>query len=102
MASPTRTSAPAGATAGGGTAEIPSAPTVRAKATPASAVPQSAPSAAPPVKSATALLEAMKEELFALEIERQQGQISQKEYEQQKSALDQTLKRALSRSGKNS
>lgn len=97
-----RTSAPVGAAAGGGTIEIPPPPTARTKSAPASAVPQSAPSAAHPAKSATALLEAMKEELFALEIERQQGQISQKEYEEQKAALDQTLKRALARSAKNS
>jgi len=35
-----------------------------------------------------------------LEIERQQGAISQEEYEKHKSALDQTLQRALSRAGK--
>jgi hypothetical protein len=56
----------------------------------------------PAPKSSNALLEAMKEELFQLEIERQQGQISAEEYEKQKSALDQTLKRALARSSKNS
>jgi hypothetical protein len=44
----------------------------------------------------------MKEELFQLEIERQQGQISQQEYETQKAALDQTLKRALARTARNS
>lgn len=44
-----------------------------------------------------ALLEAMKDELFQLEIERQQGIITQEDYEKQKSALDQTLKRALAR-----
>jgi hypothetical protein len=49
-------------------------------------------------KSPSALLDAMKEELFQLEIERQQGQISAEEYEAQKAALDQTLKRALARS----
>lgn len=42
----------------------------------------------------------MKDELFQLEIERQQGQISQAEYEQYKAALDQTLKRALTRANK--
>jgi hypothetical protein len=57
---------------------------------------------APPAKSSNALLEAMKDELFQLEIERQQGQISSEEYEKQKSALDQTLKRALARVAKNS
>jgi hypothetical protein len=45
----------------------------------------------------SALLDALKEELFQLEVERRQGQISQSEYEQAKSALDQTLERALKR-----
>ena len=44
-----------------------------------------------------ALLEALKEELFELELERQQGSISQQEYEKHKAALDQTLQRALKR-----
>jgi hypothetical protein len=43
------------------------------------------------------LLDALKEELFQLEVERRQGQISQSEYESAKSALDQTLERALKR-----
>jgi hypothetical protein len=43
------------------------------------------------------LLDALKEELFHLEVERRQGQISQSEYEKAKSALDQTLDRALKR-----
>jgi hypothetical protein len=43
------------------------------------------------------LLEALKEELFELEVERKQGHISQEEYEKAKSALDQTLERALKR-----
>jgi hypothetical protein len=43
------------------------------------------------------LLEGLKEELFQLEVERRQGQISQAEYEKAKSALDQTLDRALKR-----
>ena len=43
------------------------------------------------------LLEGLKEELFQLEVERRQGQISQDEYEKAKSALDQTLERALKR-----
>jgi hypothetical protein len=45
----------------------------------------------------TMLLEGLKEELFQLEVERRQGQISQAEYERAKSALDQTLERALKR-----
>jgi hypothetical protein len=43
------------------------------------------------------LLEGLKEELFQLEVERKQGQISQAEYDTAKSALDQTLERALKR-----
>jgi hypothetical protein len=43
------------------------------------------------------LLAALKEELFELEIERQQGKISQQEYEKHKAALDQTLQRAVRR-----
>jgi hypothetical protein len=43
------------------------------------------------------LLQALKEELFELEVERKQGHISQEEYEKAKSALDQTLERALKR-----
>jgi hypothetical protein len=52
-------------------------------------------SAAP--RPASALLGALKEELFQLEVERRQGQISKEEYEKAKSALDQTLDRALKR-----
>ena len=55
---------------------------------------------APPAtttRPASVLLDALKEELFQLEIERRQGQISQSEYEKAKSALDQTLERALKR-----
>jgi len=43
------------------------------------------------------LLEGLKDELFHLEVERQQGRISHQEYETAKSALDQTLQRALKR-----
>jgi len=43
------------------------------------------------------LLEAMKDELFHLEIDRQQGKITQTEYERTKAALDETIKRALAR-----
>ena len=46
------------------------------------------------------LLEAMKEELFQLEIDRQQGKIAPEEYTKAKAALDETIKRALAR-GKN-
>jgi hypothetical protein len=46
------------------------------------------------------LLEAMKEELFQLEVDRQQGKVSPEEYSKAKAALDETIKRALSRSAK--
>jgi hypothetical protein len=49
-----------------------------------------------PDRSAT-LLEALKEELFQLELERQQERISPQEYATAKDALDQTIKRALNR-----
>jgi hypothetical protein len=50
-----------------------------------------------PSRPTSMLLEGLKEELFQLEVERRQGQISQAEYEKAKSALDQTLERALKR-----
>jgi hypothetical protein len=50
-----------------------------------------------PARSSGLLLEALKEELFQLEVERQQGKISQQEYEKHKAALDQTLQRAVKR-----
>ena len=49
----------------------------------------------------SALLDAIKDELFQLEIERQQGVITQQDYEKQKSALDQTLQHALARARRN-
>jgi hypothetical protein len=56
---------------------------------------------APPARSAgnssSMLLEGLKEELFQLEVERQQGKISPQEYDKTKAALDQTLQRALRR-----
>jgi hypothetical protein len=52
----------------------------------------------PPAANRSALLlDALKEELFQLEIEHKQGKISQTEYEKAKAALDQTLERALKR-----
>ncbi len=56
---------------------------------------------APKPKSAdrsALLLEALKEEIFQLEVEHKQGRISQQEYEKAKAALDQTLERAVKRS----
>ena len=67
----------------------------RASTTPASEPP---PQPVRPVASGSSmLLEGLKEELFQLEIEHKQGQISQQEYENAKAALDQTLQRALKR-----
>jgi hypothetical protein len=50
-----------------------------------------------PVGHSGALLEALKEEIFQLEMEHKQGQISDQEYTKAKSALDQTLARAIKR-----
>jgi hypothetical protein len=47
--------------------------------------------------SGSMLLDALKEELFQLEMEHKQGSISQEEYNKAKAALDQTLERALKR-----
>jgi len=61
------------------------------------------PAAAAPAARATGngraglLLDALKEELFALETERAAGKISAEEYRKHKDALDVTLQRALSR-----
>jgi hypothetical protein len=43
------------------------------------------------------LLDALKEELFQLEVEHKEGQMSDQEYARAKSALDQTLSRAIKR-----
>jgi hypothetical protein len=53
--------------------------------------------ARPAPRSNSMLMEGIKEELFQLEVERKRGEISQAEYEEAKSALDQTLERALKR-----
>jgi hypothetical protein len=49
--------------------------------------------------SSGGLLEGLKEELFQLEMEHKQGQISDAEYANTKAALDQTLTRAIKRRG---
>jgi hypothetical protein len=49
------------------------------------------------ISSGSMLLDALKEELFQLEMEHKQGSISQEEYTKAKTALDQTLERALKR-----
>jgi len=52
---------------------------------------------APAPRGSSKLLEALKDELFDLEVEHKQGRISQQEYEKTKAALDQTLQHALKR-----
>lgn len=52
-----------------------------------------------PAPKSTMLLDALKEEMFQLEVERKQGKLSSGEYEKAKAALDQTLERALKRQG---
>jgi len=52
-----------------------------------------------PAPKSSMLLEALKEELFQLEVERKQGKITPADYEKAKAALDQTLERALKRQG---
>jgi len=60
--------------------------------------------AAPPAPTdrSAMLLEGLKEELFQLELDKQQGRISESDYQLAKSALDQTLKRALARKSSSS
>jgi hypothetical protein len=52
---------------------------------------------APAVNRNTKLLDAMKEELFQLELDRQQGKITHHEYDKAKAALDETIRRAIAR-----
>jgi hypothetical protein len=68
-------------------------------ASPASAGLPSPPysSSSQPAAASSKLLEGLKEELFQLEIDRQQGRIAAEEYEKSKAALDYTLQRALKR-----
>lgn len=53
--------------------------------------------ATPASSRPAALLEGLKEELFQLELEHKQGQISDPEYAKAKAALDETLARAIKR-----
>lgn len=62
----------------------------------AASVPVSDAPAAPADRSSK-LLDAMKDELFHLELDRQQGKINAEEYATAKAALDETIKRALAR-----
>ena len=53
--------------------------------------------AVPSSSAPTLLLQALKDELFQLELDRQQGKMSEAEYVSAKAALDQTLQRAIVR-----
>jgi hypothetical protein len=53
--------------------------------------------AASPHHQSTALLEALKEEMFQLEADRLQGKLNPQEYQGAKAALDKTLQRAMKR-----
>jgi hypothetical protein len=61
--------------------------------------PGAAPAASTTSAKSSMILEALKEELFQLEVERKQGKITPADYEKAKAALDQTLERALKRQG---
>jgi hypothetical protein len=52
-----------------------------------------------PMPKELILLEALKEEMFQLEVEKKQGKITAADYEKTRAALDHTLGRALNRSG---
>ena len=78
-----------------------SAPSAGVSSAGSSSAGVSAAHAAQPTAAATksAILEALKEEMFHLEVDRKQGKVSAEEYEKAKAALDQTLDRALRRQG---
>jgi hypothetical protein len=76
----------------GASARLPVAPSSSS-----TAVTSSNPVVSPPPAKSGMLLEALKEELFQLEVERKQGKITPAEYEKARAALDQTLDRALKR-----
>lgn len=50
-----------------------------------------------PVAAGSILMNGIREELFQIELEHKRGHLSQVEYENVKTALDQTLHRALKR-----
>jgi hypothetical protein len=93
------------ATAGGvNLASVPEPVPVPTRASAAKAVSQSAtspvaPAATLPPNNSSMLLQALKEEIFQLEVEKKTGKITAAEYDKAKAALDQTLERALKRQG---
>ena len=89
--------APALAVAGGGFAGTDAASVAYSPASTSSAAGAHAPQAAPAARNA-ALLNALKEELFALESEKIAGTLAPHEYDVTKAALETVLRRALKRS----
>ena len=79
---------PGPASSGSGAAVHPATPGPAAAATFATGT---------PAARSSMLLEALKEELFQLEVERKQGKITPADYEKARAALDHTLNRALKR-----
>ncbi len=79
-------------------AEAASAPVSAAALEPAPRSDAQSRSTANSKPSANMLLAALKEELFQLEVEHQQGKITADEYKKARAALEQTLQRALARS----
>ena len=77
--------------------EVPAPPKVVRAPAPKPRPTPPAPVEEPPARGSSKLLEALKDELFDLEVEHKQGRISQQEYDKTKAALDQTLQRALKR-----
>jgi hypothetical protein len=69
----------------------------RSRSSQVSPQPGGATASGPAPSASGNLLQVLKDELFQLEIERQQGQISEEEYLKTKAALDQTLARAIKR-----
>jgi hypothetical protein len=69
----------------------------RVVAPPPSSAPVTATAAPAARSSSSMLLEALKEEIFQLEVEHKQGKISQQDYEKTKAALDGTLAHAIKR-----
>jgi hypothetical protein len=86
-------------TTSAGTASVAAASAVSGN--PSAAVGPAAPASAAgtPMTRSSMLLEALKEELFQLEVEKKQGKITPADYEKARAALDQTLERALKRQG---
>jgi hypothetical protein len=83
-------------------ASVGATPVVKTVPTQSAANTPLAPSTFAPSARATKpsmLLEALKEEIFQLEVEKKQGKITPEDYEKAKAALDQTLERALKRQG---